>query len=63
MSDRDHTAEEYRQHLHAHSDDLLDQVASHYEWSQFKQGVALWLADNDAEWDQIARDEEQGIEP
>jgi hypothetical protein len=55
--------EEYRAYLHEHDDTILDQVMSPGEWSAFKKGMALWLEDVQAEYEQLARDQEHGLEP
>jgi hypothetical protein len=42
MSKLNPTVEEYRAHIHAHDDYLLDFVATQEEWKRFKEAVELW---------------------
>lgn len=39
-----------------------DFVASLEEWRMFKQALALWVEEQEQEWDQVARNAEHGQE-
>lgn len=40
-----------------------DLVASQDEYARFRRALMRWVAEQDAEWDRVARDEEHGIVP
>jgi hypothetical protein len=59
---RDWGPQEFRAYLHEHDDTILDHVGDLAEWSAFKKGLQAWLEDVDAEYDELAHNQEHGIE-
>lgn len=59
----EYSEDEFYEFVEDGMEQAIDRVASHSEWAACKRAIARWIEKIDGEYDQIARNEEHGIEP
>jgi hypothetical protein len=61
------TEEDYYRHVVAQLEEddnpLMDHVAGLAEWAKCRRALLRFIAEQDAQYDEIARNQEQGLEP